>query len=70
VLPVASLTSEVLFSAAGGIAAAIAIGAFIGQAWSVLASDSEQRRRRLTAGGGLAGLIAIIGLILLSANGR
>jgi hypothetical protein len=63
-------TPDELFSGAGGIAAAIAIGAFIGQALSVLATTSEQRRYRHTALGGLAGLLTMIGLILLSVNGR
>jgi hypothetical protein len=70
VLPVAFISQEVLLGATGGMAAAMAIGAFVGQAFSVLASLSEWSRRRKTAIGGLAGLLVMIGLILLSANGR
>jgi hypothetical protein len=69
VLPVAFLlTREDLFSVTGGIAAAIAIGAFAGQALSVLLASSEQTRRRRTAIGGLFGLMVMIGLLQLSAN--
>jgi len=71
VLPVAFLIgSESLFSGAGGIAAAIAIGAFAGQALSVIGSSPERQRRRQTTFAGLIGLAVMIGLILLSANGR
>jgi hypothetical protein len=71
VLPVAFLfTREDLFSGAGGLAAAIAIGAFVGQALAIARSKPEARRRRETAASGLAGLIVMIGLILLSASGR
>jgi predicted MFS family arabinose efflux permease len=71
VLPVAYLLApEELFSAAGGIAAAIAIGGFVGQAASIARSLSEDRRRRETAVMAFAGLLVMIGLILLSANGR
>jgi hypothetical protein len=55
-----------LFSGAGGIAAAIAIGAFIGQAIGSFFPSSEIKRRRYTAVGGLIGLVLIIGLILYS----
>jgi hypothetical protein len=71
VLPVAFLlTPEDLFSGAGGIAAAIAIGAFAGQALAVVFSLPEHQRHRKTALGGLAGLLVMIGLILLSAKAR
>jgi hypothetical protein len=71
VLPVAFLISpERLFSGAGGIAAAIAIGASVAQVFSVLGSASDQERRLRTALGGLFGLAMMIGLILLSASGR
>jgi FtsH-binding integral membrane protein len=71
VLPVAFLlTREDLISGAGGLAAAIAIGAFAGQAISILLSASELSRLRRTAIGGLLGVIVMSGLILLSANGR
>jgi hypothetical protein len=70
VLPAIFLSPDELFSGAGGIAAAIAIGAFAGQALSVLTSVPEAARRRKTALGGLGGLIVMTGLIFLSANGR
>jgi F0F1-type ATP synthase membrane subunit c/vacuolar-type H+-ATPase subunit K len=71
VLPAAFLISpESLFAGAGGIAAAIAIGAFAGQALSVIASAPERQRHRQTALAGLIGLVVMIGLILLSAGGR
>jgi hypothetical protein len=69
VLPVAFLTPAELFSAAGGLAAAIAIGAFFGQGHAVLISASEEGRRRRAAVGGLAGLIVMIGLFLYSVGG-
>jgi hypothetical protein len=69
VLPVLFLfTRDEVLSIAGGIAAAIAVGAFGGQAVAVLFSSSERSRRRQTAVGGLIGLLTIIGLILLSEN--
>jgi hypothetical protein len=70
VLPVAFISSSSLISGAGGLAAAIAIGAFLGQGWAVFGSTSEETRRRRTTTGGLAGLIAIIGLILVSMGAR
>jgi hypothetical protein len=70
VLPVAFLSPAGLLTGAGGFAAAIAIGAFLGQASAVLKSTSEDDRRRITAEGGLAGLIVMIGLILVSLSGR
>jgi hypothetical protein len=70
VLPVAFATPTELFLGAGGFAAAIAIGAFFGQVFAVLKSDSEEDRRRRTAETGLGGLIVIIGLILVSMIAR
>jgi hypothetical protein len=69
VLPVLLITPGDLFSGAGGFAAAIAIGAFIGQALDTLRPVSELRRRRFTAVGGFIGFLAFFGLIFLSANG-
>jgi hypothetical protein len=59
-----------LFSGAGGIAASIAIGAFVGQALDTLRPMSDLRRRRFIAAGGLIGSAAMIGLLLLSAKWR
>jgi membrane associated rhomboid family serine protease len=71
VLPVAYLLStQDLFSGAGGIAASIAIAGFLGQALAVARSSPDEQRRRLTAVLGVAGLGVMIGLILLSAIGR
>jgi hypothetical protein len=71
VLPVSFLvTREDLFSVAGGLAAAIAIGAFAGQAFSILLSLPDDSRRRRTAFGGLLGLGVMIGLVLFSAKWR
>ena len=70
VLPALFLfTREEVLSVTGGIAAAIAVGAFGGQAMAVLLSWPDHDRRRQTAVGGLIGLLAIIGLILLSEIG-
>jgi hypothetical protein len=70
VLSVASLfTAEALFSATGGLAAAIAVGAFLGQVDAIAHGSPEEDRRRRTAFGGLAGAIVLIGLFLLSKNG-
>ena len=69
-LPVAFYSPTELFLGAGGLAAAIAIGAFFGQVAAVLAFDSDERRRRRTAEGGLGGLIVMIGLILASMGTR
>ncbi len=66
VLPVAFLTFQDVAPLAGGLAAAIAIGAFIGQARSGFWRVTEQERRRDTAIGGFIGLALIIGLFLLS----
>jgi hypothetical protein len=69
VLPAAYLfTREDLLAVTGGIAAAIGIGAFAGQAVAVLLGSSDQGRRRRTAAGGLFGLMVMIGLIQLSAS--
>jgi hypothetical protein len=65
VLPVAFFNSEIT-SAVGGIAAAMAIGAFLCQSKPSSISGSEEERRRDTALGGLIGMAAMIGLILLS----
>jgi hypothetical protein len=70
VLPVAFYSPTELFLGAGGFAAAIAIGAFFGQVISVLKSDSDERRTRRIAEVGLAGLIVITGLILVSMIAR
>ena len=64
-LPVAFLASE-LTSAVGGIAAAMAIGGFLCQSKPSSISGSAEERRRDTALGGLIGMAAMIGLILLS----
>jgi len=69
VLPASFISFSDLTSGAGGLAAGVAIGAFIGQALSGLWPTTDQKRRRDTAVGGFAGLLAMIGLILLSANG-
>ena len=67
VLPVAFLISpDHLFSGAGGFAAAIAVGAFLGQVWAVASSMTTDERRDIIAVGGLIGLLTMIGLILLS----
>jgi hypothetical protein len=66
VLPVAFFSVQELLSGAGGFAAAIAIGAFIGQARSGFSPSTDQERRRDMAVGGFIGLAALIGLILYS----
>jgi hypothetical protein len=66
-LPVAFLISpDHLFSGAGGFAAAIAVGAFIGQARSGFQPVTEEERRRDIAVGGFLGLALLIALILFS----
>ncbi|HEY2055180.1 MAG TPA: hypothetical protein VGH14_14710 [Solirubrobacterales bacterium] len=65
-LPASFIPAQDLTSGAGGIAAAIAIGAFIGQVLGTLRPASDLRRRRFIAAGGLIGLALMIGLILLS----
>ena len=49
-------------------AAAVAVGAFVGQAVAILSALPEPQRRRRTALGGFLGLGVMIGLILLSAR--
>jgi hypothetical protein len=68
VLPVAFLSLSNLTSLVSGLAAAIAIGAFVGQVFSVAATASDDERREFIATGGLIGLLAMIGFILLSAK--
>lgn len=69
-LPAVLISPTNLISGAGGLAAAIAIGAFLAQAGAVFVASSEESRRRRTAAGGLAGLVVMIGLILYSKSGR
>ncbi|MBS1884724.1 MAG: hypothetical protein JSS97_17385 [Actinobacteria bacterium] len=70
-LPVAFLfTPDGLLSVSGGFAAAIAIGAFFGQATAEFGAASEEARRRRTVEGGLAAVIVVIGLILVSIGWR
>jgi hypothetical protein len=66
VLPVAFSSVSDLTSITGGMAAAIAIGAFIGQSLSLVRPMTELERRRYTALGGFLGLAALIGLFLFS----
>jgi len=70
VLPVAFLSPNGLLAGAGGLAAAIAIGAFFGQAIAILTASSDEDRRRRTAEGGFGGLLVMIGLILVSVSAR
>jgi hypothetical protein len=65
-LPASFLTIQELSSVAGGFAASIAVGAFIGQAFTTFGSGSDRKRRRDTAFGGFIGLGFIIGLFLFS----
>ena len=65
-LPAAFISLGNLTSTVGGLAAAIAIGAFIGQALSVTQSATDDQRREAIAMSGLIGFFAMIGLILLS----
>jgi hypothetical protein len=69
VLPAAFLSVQELTSLAGGFAAAIAVGAFIGQAVTAFRPATAMERRRFIAIGGAAGLLAMSGLIFLSVNG-
>jgi hypothetical protein len=69
VLPAALPGLDTLFSGAGGFAAAIAIGAFLGQAATSFVPSPDRKRRNAIAVGGLFGLLTMIGLIFLSANG-
>jgi hypothetical protein len=67
VLPAALLfATEDLISGAGGFAAAIAIGAFLGQVIAVVGAFGNVRRREAIAVGGIIGLVTMTGLILLS----
>jgi hypothetical protein len=68
VLPVAFISTQALSSLVGGVAAAIAIGAFIGQTLAVVASMDDRQRREAIAVGGLTGLLLMIGFILISAK--
>jgi hypothetical protein len=70
VLPAVFISTQHLTSIAGGVAAAIAVGAFIGQVLSVAMSSTDRARRELIAIGGLIGLITMFGLILYSAKSR
>jgi len=70
VLPVSFLSIGDLTSIAGGLAAAIAVGAFIGQVSVSFSSSADSFRRLRIAVGGLIGLGLMIGLILLSAKSR
>jgi VIT1/CCC1 family predicted Fe2+/Mn2+ transporter len=70
VLPVALLfTSDGLLSITGGLAAAIAVGAFLGQVHAIVGRSSDEGRRRRTAQGGVAGALVLIGLLLVSKSG-
>jgi hypothetical protein len=64
VLPAAFVSSD-LVSYVGGVAAAMAIGAFVSQARPRSITATEEVRRRNTAIGGLIGIAVMIGLILL-----
>jgi hypothetical protein len=68
VLPAAFISTQELTSAVGGVAAAIAIGAFLGQTLAVVVSMSDRQRREVIAAGGVTGLFLMIGFILLSAK--
>lgn len=64
-LPVASLSSEII-SAAGGLAAAMALGVFLGQALPGSIRGSDEVRRRNTAVMGSFAIAVMTGLILYS----
>jgi hypothetical protein len=68
VLPTAFISFQSTTTATGGFAAAIAIGAFLGQAITAFGPESDGRRRRYIAIGGCAGFAAMIGLFLFSAK--
>jgi hypothetical protein len=68
VLPASFISVDRLTSIVGGIAAAIAIGAFLGQALGTLRPVPDLRRRRLTAVGGFLGLALMSGFIFLSVS--
>jgi hypothetical protein len=69
VLPVALATSEII-SAAGGLAAAMALGVFLGQARPSSIKGSDEVRRLNSAVGGSIGIAVMIVLILFSNGGR
>jgi hypothetical protein len=68
VLPALIVISEITADT-GGVAAALAIGAFIGQALPGSITASQEVRRRRTAQGGLSGMAVMIGIILFSKFG-
>jgi hypothetical protein len=68
VLPALFISFQDATTGAGGFAAAIAIGAFLGQAFTAFRPGPDHKRRRDTAVGGFAGFAAMIGLFLLSAK--
>jgi hypothetical protein len=69
VLPLASIADQFLGSA-GGIAAAMAVGIFIGQARPSLDGEGDAAVRRGAAEGGIAALcIVLLVLVLSSAVG-
>lgn len=65
-LPVAFSSIPTLTSIAGGLAAAIAVGAFIGQSLSLFEPTTELERRRYIALGGFLGMALLIALFLFS----
>lgn len=67
-LPAAFLGPAELFTGAGGLASAIAVGGFLGQVLAILLVVTDQERHEITAIGGCIGLLAMIGLILLFAK--
>jgi len=66
VLPVAFSSVSTLTSIAGGLAASIAVGAFIGQSLSLFRPTTELERRRYIALGGFLGMALLIALFLFS----
>jgi hypothetical protein len=66
VLPVAFSSISTLTSIAGGLAASIAVGAFIGQSLSLFRPTTELERRRYIALGGFLGMALLIALFLFS----
>jgi hypothetical protein len=56
-----------LAAVTGFAAAAIAVGGFVFHAREAIAGGSEERLRRLTAIGGLCGLIAVAATLLVGA---
>ncbi|HJZ37850.1 MAG TPA: hypothetical protein VJ204_16390 [Solirubrobacterales bacterium] len=65
-LPVAFSSVSTLTSIAGGLAASIAVGAFIGQSLSLFRPTTELERRRYIALGGFLGMALLIALFLFS----